>query len=251
MFVCYNTTFGLMKKDVRMKVKRQIIALGGGGFSMEPENPLLDSYILKQSNKEKPKICFIGTASGDSQDYIDRFYNFFNKMPCEPTNLSLFKPSTDRIEKLLLSQDIIYVGGGNTKSMLAVWKEWELQKALKKAYKKGIILAGISAGSICWFEQGVTDSIPNRISRIKGLGFLEGSNCPHFDGEENRRPEYKRLLKGQKIKSGVAADDGAALHYINEELFTVVSSRINAKAYKLFREKKQVLEEELKTIYLG
>jgi len=153
--------------------------MGGGGFSTEPENPLLDKYILAQSKKKSPKICFIANASGDSQSYIMGFYNFFRKQKCIPSHLSFFNRGTD-IEKFILTQDILYVGGGNTKNMLALWKEWGLDKIILKAYRKGIILCGISAGSICWFEEGLTDSIPNQLNKLKCLGILKGSNCPHF-----------------------------------------------------------------------
>lgn len=125
---------------------KQIIALGGGGFSMEPENPLLDSYILKQSKEINPKICFIPTASGDADNYIARFYDFFKTQNCRPTHLSLFNPPTRDLEEFILEKDIIYVGGGNTKNLLVLWREWGLDKILKKAWEKGIVLAGISAG---------------------------------------------------------------------------------------------------------
>lgn len=125
---------------------RQIIALGGGGFSMEPENTLLDRYILNQSGKTSPKICFIPTASGDSENYISRFYQFFEKQECLPSHLSLFRPPTRDLERYLLERDIIYVGGGNTKNLLVLWKEWKIDVILKKAWEQGIVLAGISAG---------------------------------------------------------------------------------------------------------
>lgn len=133
---------------------RQIIALGGGGFSMEPDNPLLDLYILKQAKKAKPKICFIPTASGDSDNYISRYYNFFNQQDCKPSHLSLFEPLTRELESCILEKDIVYVGGGNTKNLLALWKEWGLDAILRKAWDEGVILAGLGAGSICWFEEG-------------------------------------------------------------------------------------------------
>ena len=129
---------------------RQIIAMGGGGFSMEPDNPLLDRYILKQAGTEKSKICFLPTASGDSEQYISRFYNFFNKQNCDPSHLSLFNPPSRDLEKFILEKDILYVGGGNTKNLLALWKEWELDSILRKAWEEGVILAGLSAGAICW-----------------------------------------------------------------------------------------------------
>ncbi len=132
-------------------MRKQIIALGGGGFSDEPDNPLLDEYVLSQSEQDNPKICFIPTASGDAKEYIDAFYQCFDRMACEPSHLSLFAGHTDSMEEFLLTRDILFVGGGNTRNMLVIWKEWGLDALLKKAYEQGIILSGISAGGICWF----------------------------------------------------------------------------------------------------
>ena len=229
---------------------RQIIALGGGGFSMEPENPLLDRYILNQSSKINPKICFIPTASGDSDTYISRYYNFFEKLHCQPSHLSLFKPPTRDLESFLLEKDIIYVGGGNTKNLLVLWKEWGLDIGLRKAWEQGILLAGISAGSICWFEEGVTDSYGEGLEPLSCLGFLKGSNCPHYDGEADRRPLYHKLIASNKIKPGIATDDGVAIHYIEQDISRIVSSRPNAKAYKVFYGQ-QIKEIELETEFLG
>lgn len=228
---------------------RQIIALGGGGFSTEPENPLLDLYILNQSGKKNPKICYVPTASGDSDICISWYYNFFEKQQCQPSHLSLFKPPTRDLEGFVLDKDIIYVGGGNTKNLLALWKEWKLDTTMKKAWEQGILLAGISAGSICWFEEGVTDSYGDRLEPLKCLGFIKGSNCPHYDGESDRRPSYHELVASNRIKPGIAADDGAAIHYIEQEIFKIVSSRPNAKAYKVYYDEK-VREIELETEYL-
>lgn len=226
---------------------RQVIALGGGGFSMEPENPVLDRYILQQSKKENPKVCFIGTASGDAEGYIERFYNFFRLEKCEPSHLSLFKPHTRDIKKFIMSQDIIYVGGGNTKNLMALWREWELDVILRQAYDKGTILAGLSAGSLCWFEEGITDSYGSELEPISCLGILRGSHCPHYDGEENRRPAYQKFIQAGTIGSGYAADDGVGLHFIDEELHRVVSSRPNALGYRVDKDK----ETKLPTIFLG
>ncbi|WP_340003029.1 peptidase E [Oceanobacillus sp. FSL K6-0127] len=229
---------------------RQVIALGGGGFSMEPENSLLDLYVLQQSGKINPKICFIPTASGDSDIYISRYYNFFNKQICIPSHLSLFKPQTRDLESFLLENDIIYVGGGNTKNLLILWKEWGLDTILRRAWEQGVVLAGISAGSICWFEEGVTDSFGDGLEPLTCLGFLKGSNCPHYDGELNRRPAYQNLVAKSKIKPGIATDDGVALHYIDQKLSEIVSSRPNAKAYKVYFNE-EIKEVELKTKFLG
>lgn len=226
---------------------RQIIAMGGGGFSMEPDNPLLDQYILKQANKARPKICFIPTASGDADSYIEKFYNFFNQQDCEPSHLSLFKPHTRNLEAFVLQQDIIYVGGGNTKNLLVLWKEWGLDQLLKTAWDQGVVLAGLSAGSICWYEQGVTDSYGDKLEPLEALGFLPGSHCPHYDGEAERRPTYRQFVEQGTLQPGIAADDGAAVHYIDQDIKKVVSSRLAAKAYRVF----QGGEEELVVEYLG
>jgi dipeptidase E len=229
---------------------RQIIALGGGGFSMEPENTLLDTYILKQSGKDNPKICFIPTASGDSEDYIQRFYRFFQNQICRPSHLSLFRPPTRDLESFILEKDIIYVGGGNTKNLLALWKDWGLDTILRKAWNQGILLAGISAGSICWFEEGVTDSYGEGLEPISCLGFLKGSNCPHYDGESERRPAFQSLIEAKKIQAGIAADDGVAIHFIEQDIHNIVSSSPARKAYRVSCENK-VIETELQTNFLG
>ena len=217
---------------------KQIIALGGGGFSMEPDNPLLDLYILKQVRKIRPEICFIPTASGDSDNYISRFYKFFNQQNCNPSHLSLFAPPTRDLESFILEKDIVYVGGGNTKNLLALWKEWGLDDILKKAWNQGVILAGLSAGAICWFEEGVTDSFGDGLEPINCLGFLKGSACPHYDGDLARRPAFQKLIESKKIQSGIGIDDGAAIHYKEQEIFNIVSSRPSAMAYGVSFEKK-------------
>jgi dipeptidase E len=229
---------------------KQIIAMGGGGFSMEPENPLLDLYILQQSKQVTPKICFIPTASGDSEGYIQRFYDSFGSHVCQTSHLSLFKPPTNDLEDYILEKDIIYVGGGNTKNLLVLWKEWKLDEIFKKAWENGVILTGLSAGSICWFEEGVTDSIPGSLTKLGCLGFLPGSHCPHYDGESERRPSYHSLIHSGEVISGIAADDGVGLHYKDDQLYRVVSSRQSAKAYKVHKSDNDVLEEEITPIFL-
>lgn len=230
---------------------RQIIAMGGGGFSMEPDNLLLDQYILKQVKKEQPTICFIPTASGDSDSYIERFYSAFHTLPCKPTHLSLFEPQFEDLHKFVLEQDILYVGGGNTRNMLLLWKEWGLDEALRKAYENGSILAGLSAGSNCWFEEGLTDPINAPMYKLDCLGFLKGSHCPHYDGEEKRRPSYHQLILEGNMQEGFGVDDGAALHFMDESLFQTVSSRPNAKAYYVKKEEDTIIEREVHTYYLG
>jgi dipeptidase E len=234
------------------QAKRQIIALGGGGFSMEADNSLLDRYILAQSAHQVPRVCFVPTASGDSDRYICRFYDAFTKLNCKPSHLSLFRPPKEGPAWFLQKQDIIYVGGGSSVNMLAIWKAWELEKTLRQAWNAGTILCGLSAGSLCWFESGLSDSvIPGRYEKLDCLGLLKGSHCPHYDGESERQPIYRQFIGSGKLPSGIAADDGVALHYIDDALQQVVSSRLNAKAYRVQVQEAEVHEEVLFTRYLG
>jgi dipeptidase E len=236
----------------------KLIAIGGGGFLMEPENPLLDRYCLDCTGKTVPKVCFVPTASGDSEDFLSRFYTAFARYPCEPSHLAFFrKPRSgaiplNNIEENLLNQDLIYVGGGMTRSMLAVWREWNLDKILRKAWQSGILLAGMSAGAICWFEYGGSDSNgSDKMSPLKGLGLIHGSCTPHYDGESNRRPDLHWLVKNGELPLGVGIDDGAAVLFEEQQVVEVVASRPAAKAYQIKREEDgQVIEEPLKTRYL-
>lgn len=227
------------------KPKRQIIALGGGGFSDDPSRLALDRYILDQSAIARPSICFLATATGDAENYRYKFYEAFSKLECRPTHLSLFQPHTNDLEDFLLSQDIILVGGGNTKSLLALWREWNLDKILFTAYENGAILAGLSAGAICWFEQGVTDSIPGKLTTLDCLGFLTGSCCPHYDSEIERRPSYHRLLKSGSIAPGFGIDDWVGLHFIDGQLNRAVSANPSAAAYRVYTEGNEVVETKI------
>jgi dipeptidase E len=229
-------------------VKKQIIALGGGGFSME-STPLLDDYILRVSGKDKPRICFIPTACGDADSYVIKFYRRFSSIGCQVTDLQLFRRQVMDLEDYACSQDIIYVGGGNTANMLAVWREHGFDKALNAALLSGTILTGLSAGSICWFQHGITDSF-GKLKPLDGLGFLSGSNCPHYDGESERRPAYHKAIS-DGMPGGYAADDGVALHFINGNLHNVVSSRPNAKGYKIEMRGSNVDESPVLTKFLG
>ena len=225
--------------------KRILVGLGGGGFSMEPDNPRLDDYLLTLANKSKPRLCFLPTASGDSANYVERFYDAFPKKRVDATHLSLFAHDGRDVKELLLSQDIIYVGGGNVMNMLAVWRVHQLDAILQEAYEKGIVLCGVSAGMLCWFEAVVTDSYgPQLEGRIDGLGLLKGSACPHYDGEALRRPRYHELIGGG-FPAGLAADDGAALCFVDECLKEVIASRPGASAYKVFLDGDEVVEEKM------
>jgi len=228
----------------------QIFTLGGGGFSMEPDNLALDQYILDQCETDRPKVCFLGQASAEHPDYLVRFYKAFASLDSTPSHLSLFQPHTAKIRDFILSQDVIYVGGGNTKSLLALWREWKLDIYLREALQNGTTLAGISAGCICWFEQGTTDSISGKLTVLDCLGYLKGSCSPHYDGEAERRPTYHRMIQSDEILAGHAFDDGACGHFINGELHGVVSSRPNARGYFVQKGDKSASETMLETHYL-
>ncbi len=230
--------------------KRQIIALGGGGFLMEPDNPALDLYVLGQARASRPAVSFLGTARGDADSNVVKFYSAFSEYDCRPSLLPLFQ-RTPNLRDYLLRQDIIYVGGGNTKSMLAVWRDWELPTLLKEAWEEGVVLAGVSAGAICWFQHGVTDSWAEKLVVLECLGFVTGSCCPHYDGEPQRRPTYHEFLLKGDIPSGVAIDDGAAIHLVEGEIHRVVASRPKAGAYRVSVSQGSVREEPLETECLG
>jgi peptidase E len=229
----------------------QIIAMGGGGFSMEPENPLLDRYVVAQTGSTRPRVCFLSQASGEARDYIVNFYRAFTDLDCRPSHLSLFQPHTADLRGYLMEQQIIYVGGGNTLSMLALWRAWGLPGILQEAAENGTILAGISAGAICWFEALCTDSIPGRLTAMPGLGFLPGSCTPHYDGEAERRPAFHAMIGEGKLPAGYAFDDGAAGHFIDGKLSGVVSSRRGARGYSVEQVGEQVVETPLETRFLG
>ncbi len=209
---------------------RHIIALGGGGFGAEPENAALDLFVLSHSSRSNPRVLFIPTATGDSPDYVAGFEQAFARYDCVPSWLSLFTRAPD-LRSTVLEQDVIFVGGGNTKSMLAVWREWGLVEILREAWESGIVLSGVSAGAICWFNQGLTDSYSGRLAVIDCLGFIPGSCSPHYDGEPARRPSFHRFLEEGRIGSGIALDDGAAAHYVDAQLVEVVVSRPSACGY--------------------
>ncbi len=220
---------------------------------MEPENPLLDDFTLSLTARSRPRVCFLPTASGDSEDYTERFYQAFPPSRADATHLSLFARDDRSLRDFLLSQDVIYVGGGNTANMLAIWRLHNLDKILTEAWQRGIVLTGVSAGMICWFTAGVTDSFGPLAPLADGLALIRGSACPHFDGEPERRPSYHQMVTRGLIPSGVAADDGAAIHFVDGEMEQVVSSREGARAYavELDRAGDDSTERVLETRFLG
>jgi dipeptidase E len=227
---------------------RTVIAAGDG--LLNGDNPLADFYILAKSGITRPKICLLPTASGDNKGIVNYFMSIFEKYPCKPSYLTLFDPHTADIENFILSQNIIYITGGQSKSMLGVWKEWGVDKILRKAYENGTIMAGGSAGSVCWFNQCITDSIPGTLSVMDALNFLPFSNCPHYLSQL-RRSAYRRLLLEKRIMNGYAADDFAMLHFENEALIKCVSNTPFSKCWKVGIDNDVLSQERLKTYWLG
>lgn len=234
-----------------MPRKTQIIAIGGAALPQDSDNLLLVDYFLRQTGRRKPKVCFIGTAHGDADAGRLRFYAGMSRFSCTPTHLPLFARTPRDLESFVLEQDAIFVGGGNTRSMLAVWRDWGLDLHLRSAWQRGIVLGGWSAGSICWFDEGITDSVAGPLTVLPCLGLLPGSNCPHYDSEPQRRPTYRRLVAQGRIGDGYAADDGVALHFIDGRLEHVVAGRRQARGWRLIRNGRRATERALPTRYLG
>lgn len=217
---------------------------------MEPENGLLDKYILNLVPKAKPKICFLGTASNDGKEYREMFYNFFKKQQCVPTHLSFLDPPKN-LEKFILEQDIIHVGGGNTKMIMETWKKFGADKIMKKAWNEGVILTGMSAGAICWFEDGITNPSPGVLTRLPCLGLLKGSFCPHFDERADLRNSYHKLILNGIIKEGFGVEDGAAVHFVGTVPVKVITSIPSAKAYRIKKYRNRISEVPMDSVYLG
>jgi len=209
--------------------RRRILAMGGGGFTME-HTLALDRFALELTGKPVPRICFLPTASGDPREQATRFHERFSSWPCELSILSLFHLGRDRIDprEHLLAQDVIYIGGGSMRNMLAVWREHSVDEIMRAAWERGIVLAGLSAGAMCWFEGGITMS-GGFAAAVNGLGLVGGSLSVHMDGEPERLPVFRTAIATGRLPAGFAADDGAALVLAGTELERCVSSRAGAR----------------------
>jgi dipeptidase E len=231
--------------------------MGGGGFSMEPDNPLLDDFVLSLSRRHPARVCFIPTASADSASYIVNFYRAFVGR-CIPADVTVFdspllkrRPArSSELAEFVAQQDVIYVGGGNTANLLALWRAHSLDIALRDAWSNGSVLTGVSAGMVCWFSGGLTDSY-GRLERLNdGLALIEAMACPHYSGEEERRRAFRRMI-AEGPRAGYAADDGAAFHFAGSALVEVVSSRPEAAAYRVEQVEGEVMETRLPVRFLG
>ena len=210
-----------------------ILAMGGGGFTMEPDNPALDDFALSLVAHREPRVLFLATASGDPGAQIQAFHSRYGGRACRAEHLSLFRlhGSTRSLGDVIGEQDLIYVGGGSMRNLLAIWRAHGLDALLRDAWRRGTVLCGLSAGAMCWFEGAITKS-GGPPEPIGGLGFLPGSFSVHADGEPERLPVWLRAIEQGDLPGGWAADDGVGLLYRGEELERVVSSRPAASALR-------------------
>ena len=230
-------------------MERQIVAFGGPIFETSGGGSV--DYVLGLPGVDRPRVCFIPTASAEDAGYIVRFYEAFRPDACRPSHLRLFPWPPDGLERLLLEQDIIYVGAGNTANMLAVWRVHGVGELLAQAWERGVVLAGESAGANCWFEASVTDSHGPQLAPLRdGLGLLRGSVCPHYDTEERRRPVYRRLVEQGEMPPGVALEERVGAHFVGQELREVIGTGPGGRAYRVECRGDQVVETELPALEL-
>lgn len=228
-----------------MSTSRHIVPFGGMRPIPGRTHPLVE-YLLDLTGKPRPRVAFIPTATGDSAEALVTMYSRLPPERCERSHLALFHRTITDIRDYLLKQDLIWVAGGNTANMLAIWRVHGVDRVLREAWEAGIVLTGGSAGSLCWFEGGTTDSFNlHELAPLRdGLGFLRGSHCPHYDGEAQRRPLYHRLI-GEGFPAGYAIDDDAAIHFVGTELREVVTARTEAGAYRVEKIEGEVVETRL------
>ncbi len=237
---------------------QRFLVLGGGGFMMEDAPSPIDTYMLTLTGKSKPKVCFVSTPSGDHPEHIDKFYAAFGPEVCAPSHLAFFrKPMAGSIpladlEKRLLGQDLIFVGGGNTKSALGVWREWRLDEVFRRASNAGVVLSGMSAGAMCWFESGLTDSFwGSGYQPLPCLALLPGSCGVHYSSEPERKQRLAAAIEAGAIGAAVAIDDYAAVLYEGGVISKVISWRQGANAYSLSLLGGKVVETPLEFVSIG
>ncbi|MGI9110620.1 MAG: Type 1 glutamine amidotransferase-like domain-containing protein [Gaiellaceae bacterium] len=214
-----------------------------GGGALLHRDSRIEDFMLELARSDRPRVCFVPTARGEKPEWIVRFYEGFTARDCEPSHLTLFGTPEDPAAHIA-KQDVIYVGGGNTADMLALWRVHGIDVALRNAWERGAVVGGMSAGANCWFEDSVTDSFGPLRALGDGLGLLSGSFCPHYDGEAERRPTYTRLVR-EGMMPGYAADDDAAFVFVGTELVEVVSQREGARGYRVTAEGEEPLEARL------
>jgi dipeptidase E len=226
------------------ELKRKLFIFGG------TRDAAFMKYIIQVTGKENPKICFVPTATGDSLNSITSWYSSCEDLPLRPYVLRTFISSYNTkksFEETIMSMDAIVVGGGNTLNMIAIWRSQGIDLALKKAYDAGVVMSGGSAGSLCWFQNGTTDSRPIKVTKIEGLGWIKGSHCPHYDSEESRRPLYHELVKSGELYPGYACDDKAGIYFENEKMVSAVSVNDKSKSYYVELVDGKIVEKELES----
>jgi dipeptidase E len=226
-----------------------IVAIGGNSFPKGTLAPI-HRYVLSLARDPSPRMCFIPTATGDAQWAIDNFYATYGKPAKELSHLTLFNNTTVDVEAMLLLQDVIIVGGGNTRNMLLLWEAWGVDKAIRTAWDNGTVLAGQSAGGLCWFQSGITDSYPNQFREMDCLGWLPGSFCPHYDSEPGRQPVLDRLISTGKLPAGYAVEDDAAIHFRNGELVAALYQKPERAVYAVRAENGAMIRERIETLPL-
>jgi peptidase E len=231
---------------------RMVFAMGGGGFAMEPANPLLDDFILGLAASDRPRILFLPTASGDTTGQINAFRARFADHVCVPEHLSLFRlrDAPRPLRETVLEQEIIYVGGGSMRNLLAIWHAHGLDRLLLEAWRRGTVLAGLSAGAMCWFEGAVTCS-SGKPGPIEGLGLLEGSLTVHADGEPERLPAWLAGVRDGMLPGGWALDDGVGLLFRGRRPVRLVSSRPGASALRVDAIAGELVRHRLEPELLG
>jgi peptidase E len=217
--------------------RRHVLAIGGGMLMPRDTAPLQVRYAMDLSGRASPKLCVLNTAVGDAAESYLRFYDRLAETSAQVRHLALFPmPNVADPGELLMSQDVIFVGGGSVANMVAVWRVHGIDEILRKAWQAGIVLAGSSAGGICWFEGGTTDSFGIKLRAFTdGLAMLPGSFCPHYSSEAERRPLYRRLVADGALPGGIACDDGVGAHYTDEMLAELVADRPAGNAYRVER----------------
>lgn len=221
----------------------QIVAIGGGGFTMASSR-ILDDFALGLTQRPEPAVCWLGTAGGDNNHDLDRFYAAFSTPRARPMHLSLFKRRRGGLAARLLANDVIYIGGGNTANLLALWRLHGIDQVVRQAWLDGTVIVGVSAGACCLFEACLSDAFGVPLTPLRdGLGILGGSFCPHYQ-RRRRRPSYRERV-GRDLPDGYAVDDGVALHFVKRQLYDVVSSRPDAGAWRVRRNDLGSTEERL------
>ncbi len=230
--------------EMPLDTTRKLFVYGGGS-----DKPIIN-HIIKLTKKENPKVCFVPTATGDSTVSIASWHSLCEGLPMRPHVMRVFIDSyttKESFEEKLMKMDAVFVGGGNTLNMMAIWKSQGIDLALRKAYDSGILMTGASAGSLCWFESGTTDSRPKELSKVECLGWIKASHCPHYNVEEFRRPVYHDLITRKELSPGYACDNQSGIYFENENMIHCVSSNPKSKSYYVDLQEGKIVERELKS----